>query len=331
MSAEQPLVSICVPAFDAGRWIRSAVESALAQTYERFELLVADNASADDTVEIVRGFDDPRIRVETATETVSAVRNHNRAIRLSRGAFVKFLHADDLLRPTCLEEMVGLALEDERVGLVFAPRDVLLEQATDPEWADLFGHPHERFGRLERVNDGRDLFHRLLDAGLAENWVGEPSAVLLRRSALERVGLLNERLFQIGDLELWVRIMVGHRVGFVDHVLSVYRHHGASGTALNALVRRDWFDWPWLFEGLLCLPELTDEERSRLLELRRAALRRALRAQAGRVLRGRPSGELPAYLAYRARSAFGRPPPLAPGLDGPPVRTGPVAHVTHFG
>jgi hypothetical protein len=227
---------------------------------------------------------------------------------------VKFLHADDLLLPTCVEEMVALAREDESVGLVFAPREVDVEGAPDPEWGELFARPHEYFSSLERVNDGRRLFRELLDAGFEENWVGEPSAVLLTRGALEHVGLLNERLFQIADLELWARIMVSCRVGFVDHVLSVYRHHGESGTVRNARVQRDWFDQPWLLEGLLAIPDLTPDERARLLALRRAALRRAGRHQLGRLARGRPSAELPRYVAFRTRASVGKAPLLAPAL-----------------
>src|SRR5438876_11482302 len=102
VSIDRPLVSICVPAYNAERWLADALESAMRQTYSEFELVVADNSSTDRTVEIARSFDDPRVRVETATTWVSAVANHNRAIRLSRGAFVKFLHADDLLLPRCV-------------------------------------------------------------------------------------------------------------------------------------------------------------------------------------------------------------------------------------
>jgi glycosyltransferase involved in cell wall biosynthesis len=315
-----PAVSICVPAFNAARWIRPALDSALAQTLSDFELLVADNASTDETAEIARSYGDPRIRVATAPRTIGAVANHNRAVTLSRGRFVKFLHADDLLLPRCLERMVSLALEDDRVGLVFAPRDVLVEDAPDPEWVEHFRRPHEGFGPLASINDGRDLLHRLLRRGFEENWVGEPSAVLVRRSALERVGMLNERLVQVADLELWARIMVGHRVGFVDAVLSVYRHHGGSGTVANARFARDWFDRPWLLEGLLAAEGLTGEARSRLLELRRAAVRRALRAQLGRLARGNTSTELLAYVAYRVRGAVGRAPRLSPPLEDVPGR-----------
>jgi len=314
VSADRSLVSVCVPVYNAERWLAGALESAVAQTYEELEIVVADNASTDASAEIASGFDDPRIRVERSGVTIGAVANHNRAIRLSHGAYVKFLHADDLLLPTCVEEMVALAREDESIGLVFAPREVDVEGAPDPEWGELFARPHEYFSSLERVNDGRRLFRELLDAGFDANWVGEPSAVLLTRGALEHVGLLNERLHQIADLELWARIMVSCRVGFVDHVLSVYRHHGESGTARNARLKRDWFDRPWLLEGLLAIPDLTPDERARVVALRRAALRRAGRSQLARVARGRLTPDLPRYVAFRARASLGRAPLLSPGL-----------------
>jgi len=311
-----PLVSVCMPAYNAGRWIREAVESAVAQTYSNLEIIVADNASTDDTVAVVESISDPRIRIERATRTIGAVPNHNRVIAKSRGEFVKLLHADDLLMPQCVERMVELALEDEQIGMVFAPREVLMEDAPDPGWRDRFLRPHEGFGMLERVNDGRDLFRRLLAAGFEENWVGEPSGVLVRRSALEEVGLLNERVRVITDLELWARIMLRHRVGFVDEILSVFRHHGASGTVQNEQRRRDWFDLPWMIESLLVSEGLTPGERSQLLRLRRSVLKWASGAQLRRIRRGDPTDEVPRYLAYRVRAAVGSAPPLAPPLVG---------------
>jgi glycosyltransferase involved in cell wall biosynthesis len=328
VSAGPPLVSICVPAYNAERWLADALESGLKQTYSEFELVVADNASTDATVEIARSFADPRIRVEMTPRTIGAVANHNRVIRLARGALVKFLHADDLLMPECLEEMVGLAREEDGVALVFAPREVVVEAGSDPEWAEGYARPHEHFERLERTNDGRRLFRELLAAGFEENWIGEPSATLLRRRALERVGLFNERLFQIADLELWARIAYEYRVGFVERVCSVYRHHEQSGTVQNARVRREWFDPVWLLEGLLRIPNLTPTDRRELIRLRRAALRRALRSQAGRIVYRRWTPELAVYLAYRARAAVGREPQLHQELEAPADESDPAAAAT---
>jgi len=308
-----PLVSVCIPAHNAERWLAEALESALAQSFTDFEIVVADNSSIDGTAKIVRSYADPRIRVDTLSKGISAVANHNRAVRLSRGEFVKFLHVDDLLRPDCLERMVELALEDPSIALVFAPREVLVEPGFEPEWGERFGRPHEHFESLERVNDGRALFRQMLDAGFEENWIGEPSAVLLRRTSLERAGLLNERLFQIADLELWARLAYEYRIGFIDRVLSAYRHHEESATAANARVGRDWLDKLWLFESLLQLPKLTLPERTRLRRLRRAALGRVSRTQIKRILRGRWSPDLTVYLAARLRHQS----PRRTGISGP--------------
>jgi glycosyltransferase involved in cell wall biosynthesis len=297
--SETPQVSICMPAFNGARWLRTALESVLAQTWGDFELILADNASTDDTVEIAKSYGDSRVRVVPAERPIGAIANHNRAIRLSRGEFVKFLDADDQLLPDCLEAMVGLALEDERIALVFAPRRVVLDSRADAEWAKTYGRPHEHFQHLGRINEGHDLFRELLEAGFEENWIGEPSNVLVRRRTFERVGLFNEHIFQVTDLELWARIAYGHRVGFIDRILSVYRHHALSGTTANARVERDWFDQVWLLEGLLTISNLTPEERSELRRLRRQALRRTLRTQIRRLAERRWTPELASYLTYR--------------------------------
>jgi len=68
VSAVQPLVSICMPVFNAERWVGAALDSALRQAYTEFELIVADNASTDRTLEIVRSFDDSRVRIQTADQ-----------------------------------------------------------------------------------------------------------------------------------------------------------------------------------------------------------------------------------------------------------------------
>jgi glycosyltransferase involved in cell wall biosynthesis len=311
-----------MPAHNAGRWIGQAIESVLDQTYHDFELVVSDNASTDATTDIVRSYGDARIRIDTTPKLISAVANHNRSVVLSRGAFVKFLHADDMLSPTCLEEMVTLASEDPSIGFVFAPRDVLLESPESPidrDWSRTYAHLHERFVSLDRVNDGRTLFRQLLAAGFDMNWIGEPSAVLASRACLVRVGLFNPRLHQIADLDLWLRIMLSHRVGYLSRSLSTYRHHSQSVTAANARLGLDWLDRLWLLEGLSAEPMLDPDERRRIVKLRNAALWRASRTQARCLLQGRfsPVTDFADYWEYRARALVGKRPVLQAVLEEP--------------
>jgi glycosyltransferase involved in cell wall biosynthesis len=322
VSDERPLVSVCMPAYNAGRWIAAAIESVLEQTYASFELVISNNASTDETAAIVRAYDDPRIRLETTREVIGPVENHNRSVMLSTGSFVKFLHADDLLMPGCLEEMVAVALADPRIGLVFAPREILLDDTDDEsnlEWTRAHANLTEHFTDLAPNNDGRALFRQVLAAGVELNWVGEPSAVMASRACLAHVGLFNPLLRQIADLDLWLRIMLSYRIGYIAHGLSVYRHHSQSVTAANAQFGLDWLDRLWLLETLLAERPLDSEDRRRVVRLRNAALRRATRTQAHRLLQRHFSsvGDFLDYWAYRSRALVGRRPTLHPVLDGP--------------
>jgi len=302
-----------MPAYNAARWIGEAIDSVLAQTYGELELVVSDNASTDDTAAIVRSYDDERIRLETTSELIPPVDNHNRSVSLSRGSFVKFLHADDLLMPTCLDEMLTVALEDERIGLVFAPREILLDDAEDEE-SVAWRREHERlsdhFAELAERNDGRALFREILASGIDSNWVGEPSAVMASRACLDEVGLFNVHERQIADVDLWLRIMLWYDVGYIPHPLSAYRHHAQSVTATNARLGRDWLDRLWVLESLAAEPSLTSEERASVARLRKAALRQAVRTQARHLAGGRlwSVGDLLTYGGYRTRAMVTRRP-----------------------
>jgi len=317
-----------MPAHNAERWIGEAVESVLEQTYSHFELVISENASTDGTAAIARSYRDPRIRIKPTTTLIDAIANHSRSVQLSTGALIKFLHADDRLLPTCLEEMVALALEDPQIGLVFAPRDILLdapENEADIEWEEMYAHLHERFVGLETVNEGIDLFRQMLADGFEDNWFGEPTAVLASRSCLRRVGLFGLHLFQIADLDLWLRIALTHRIGYIRHPLSVYRHHDQSVTAANARVGRDWLDRLWMLEGLLAQPELQGADRAGVEHFRNASFARAFRSQVRRIAERRAVTGMLQYLSYRSRVIAGNAPPLYASLEATPPDRGGVA------
>ena len=179
-----PLVSICMPTFNSETWLREAIESALDQTWEDFELVISDNASTDGTLEIARSFSDSRIRLEPSNRNLGLVLNHNRLVTLSRGTYVKFLHADDALMPTCVEEMVALAREDARIGLVFVPRQIVYYDETGEEWGRT-GSAQARAPRPTRADQRGPPAVRHVRAGrIWENWIGEPTSVLVKRDAL---------------------------------------------------------------------------------------------------------------------------------------------------
>src|SRR5713101_3399874 len=102
-----PRLSVCIPTFNMGKWVGGAVRSALALGHpHEVEVVVVDNWSADDTAQVLAVFGpQPNLRIVRSNEHLDMVGNWNRAVRLSTGAWVTLLGADDELLPTYYEHL----------------------------------------------------------------------------------------------------------------------------------------------------------------------------------------------------------------------------------
>ena len=248
-----PTVSVCIPTFNGAAWIREAIESALAQDFSDLEVVVCDDASSDDTVALARQFRDERVRVVAYPDRVGMARNWNRSVLASKGAYIKFLMQDDSLAPGCVGRMLEVLRESPAIGMVFCSRDLALDEPDDPAsalFARRFGELHSRLGPLARVNDGRTVFAAMKRDRFRDNMIGEPTAVMVTREALVKLGLFNVQLHQLTDLEMWLRIESSYRVGFISESLATFRVHGRSASSLNERSGSDWLDRVWLVEGL---------------------------------------------------------------------------------
>ena len=302
-----PKVSVCIPSFNGAPWIRAAIDSALAQDFADLEVVVCDDASTDETVEMARGVGDARVRVIANGERVGMARNWNRSVRESRGPYVKFLMQDDRLAPDCVGRMLELMAADPGVGMVFCARDLDFDEPDDP-WAvdfrERFGELHARLGTLARVNDGRVVFAAMRRDRFRDNMLGEPTAVMVSREALARLGLFNVETRQLTDLEMWLRIAYFYRVGFIAEPLVTFRVHAGSVSASNNRSGLAWLDRVWLLEGLRSHPEIRESlssgagRRVRLLTCANAGKR--LVSDGPRALPSHLRG-LGRYLRFRLR------------------------------
>ena len=121
-----PIVSVLIPAYNAERYVSAAIESVLAQSFEDWELIICDDGSTDGTLQIARSFENaPKIRVMTNARNIGQFPTHNLLAQAAAGKYIKYLHADDLLYPHCLEMMVHFMeyFADAAIGLSTPPRD----------------------------------------------------------------------------------------------------------------------------------------------------------------------------------------------------------------
>ena len=303
---DAPEVSVCIPAYEAEDWIEPAVRSALGQTHGDLEVVVVDNDSTDGTVARVSALalEDSRVRLYANSRNLGVYGNFNRALALSRGRYIKFLCADDVLEPDCVEQMLRPFAMSPRVGLCFSPRAIDLKDPADAagaRWKAKHERTHERFGELREINSGAALLETWLGDRLADNWIGEPSNVMMSRECLARVGGFPLMMHDKGDMELWLRAMLDHDVGFVDRRLTRLLVHAASLGIVNRETGRPWLDEVWMLEGLLSFDEA--RRYPMLRRLRRRAIARAARNAAVRRRvpeRGKLAGALE-YADFRLR------------------------------
>lgn len=225
-------VSVCLPIYNGALYIRDAIHSIFNQTVIPQEIIVSDSGSSDGSENIVRE-EAQRSKVKVIilpTKAPGMVANWNSTIRAASGKYIKFLFQDDLLHSNCLEEMVKVAESDKRIGLVFSPRDLLVEPSVeDDESIQWLVQQHRNlsaaFGNLETNQPGSLLLRssELLQNPL--NKIGEPTAVLVRTDLFDKVGLFNENMCQFVDMEMWVRLMATSHVGYIHRALSSVRVH----------------------------------------------------------------------------------------------------------
>ena len=126
-SVTTPLVSICMPAYNAANTIRNALNSLLLQSYKNFEITVSDNASTDDTLKIVSDFEDPRIKIHRNEINIGGEANFNLCIKLATGKYTTIFHADDVYEPNMLEMQVAFLETNHQAGAVFTQASLIDE------------------------------------------------------------------------------------------------------------------------------------------------------------------------------------------------------------
>jgi glycosyltransferase involved in cell wall biosynthesis len=229
-----PLVSILIPTYNGAPYLEAALQSARQQSHQNLEILVVDDASEDDSVEVARrcAAEDERIKLHRNDSRLGLARNWNRCVELARGEWIKFLFQDDLLQEECLELLLPAGSRDR--PLVTGRRALVIESGVDEDTKEYFGglpNLESLFPRKAYVPP--DLLCKALVQHLATNFIGEPSTVLLHRSVFERFGTFNPHMIQLADLELWARIGIHTGLCVVGETVATFRLHTSAESARN--------------------------------------------------------------------------------------------------
>jgi len=208
-----PQVSVIVPTYNQAPFVAATVESALAQTYPNVEIIVVDDGSTDDTQAVLATYRDRIHYLYQENRGLAAARNAG--FLASHGDYVHFLDSDDLIPPDKLARHVAILEAEPGFGLVYSA------------WQQVNADGTEILGQLRPNRQGH-----LLKELLRRDFFFFPSAAVLRRACLERVGLFDESLRWGEDADMWLRLArAGYAFGYLDQPLLQYRIHAQSMTA----------------------------------------------------------------------------------------------------
>ncbi len=236
-----PEVSIVIPAYNGARYLDECLRSAVHQTFFDIEIVVVDDCSTDSTWELVREFSrrDSRMRIHRNPSRLGLVRNWNRSMLYCSGQWIKFLFQDDVLNPMCIEKMLDAAEKGKAEGagsFVVCERQFIFEQGLA---ADLKGFYETALTPLGDIFPGKvnvlshDFSQTLLENGVGNNFVGEPSSVMMGQDLCVDYGFFNPNLVHLCDLEYWTRIATNEGMMIVPERLSDFRVHPGSASVYN--------------------------------------------------------------------------------------------------
>ena len=113
------LVSIITPSYNSAKFIKQCIESVIAQTYTNWEMLIVDDYSSDNSLQILKKYNDKRIQLIELDKNVGASESRNVAIRKAKGKYIAFLDSDDLWEPQKLEKQISF-METEDIAFSFS-------------------------------------------------------------------------------------------------------------------------------------------------------------------------------------------------------------------
>jgi len=203
---DSPLVSVVIPTYNAGRFLRKAIDTVLAQTYPRVELLVLDDGSNDDTGKILTSYGD-RIHWESHANMGQAA-TLNKGWAMAGGEILSYLSADDALKPGAVAAAVSCLEAHPEVVMAYG----------DYELIDVTGKPLRTVAAPE------------FDYGemVGEIVVQPGPGVFFRRWSYLRAGGWDPELRQIPDYDFWLRLGAVGVFRRMPSVLAEYRVHGES-------------------------------------------------------------------------------------------------------
>lgn len=216
-----PLVSVLIPSYNHAPFVGAAIDSVLAQTYENLQVVIVDDASSDNSGDVIRSKSDERIVRRFLPSNVGACQAMNIGLSMCQGAYIAVCNSDDIWVPAKLEQQLEKFKVGPNLAAVFS----------DVEWIDELGRPLSSANSpsFEAVfrQPNRSRFTWIRDLIESGNCLCHPS-VLIKREVYGTVGTYNNFYRQLPDLDMWLRVLQHYEIFVMPEKLVGFRVHATN-------------------------------------------------------------------------------------------------------
>lgn len=202
---KNPEVTILMSVYNGEKYLREAIDSILNQTFTDFEFLIVNDGSTDRTVEILRSYDDPRIKIVDNEKNIGLTKSLNIGLRIARGEYIARMDADDVSISERLEKEIEFLNQKRNTGLVGT-------------YYTLINDKGKVLHAVKPLTDSKELKEQLL----IKNQFGHGS-VMFRAECIEKVGRYREEFMSAQDYDLWLRISEVYDMANIPELLYKWR------------------------------------------------------------------------------------------------------------
>lgn len=209
-----PSISIVLPVYNGGEYLKESVSSVLDQDFLNFEFLILDDCSSDGSFEYLQGLNDSRIQLFRNEENRGLFYNLNFLIKHSRSPLLKLWAQDDIMYPNCLSGFVSFQNKHPQVGFSYSGRTIIDEKGN--------------IKQNDSIDTTPEIISTELHARIAYytgSIAGNIANVCINKSALDRVGPFNVNMKISADFDMWVRLAEHYETGFIKENLIKLRDH----------------------------------------------------------------------------------------------------------
>jgi len=211
---ELPMITVVLPVYNGGAYLKYSLQSVLYQNFQKFELLIIDDCSTDGSIDYLQSIKDERISLYKNEQNRGLFFNINYLISQANAAIIKLWSQDDIMYPQCLSSFVDFHNRHPEIGFSYSGRDMI-----------------DEYGMI-KVNDSVDntpeIISTTLHARIAYytgSIAGNIANTCISKAALDKVGLFKEAMKISADFDMWVRLAEHHDTGFIRQKLIQLRDH----------------------------------------------------------------------------------------------------------